>query len=194
MLTRSVAVSVALSCVIQGSLASQQLSGCGPRAHERIESFTVTLPTTMDRAYSSTVQAFMTLGFLPSRTWWRSNEVQWESLADEDFFDGARRTRSIRAVLFETASGTIIHLSARERVRHGDPKSRIQEIMLSNRNHGTGYKVWCGTRQIADSLQSIAAREPRSGEQVASRIDVESKLGRKLMKRELWPTKVACWE
>jgi hypothetical protein len=188
MLTRSMTVCVALSCAMPGGLIGQQLSGCGTRDSQRIESFTITLPTTIDRAYTITVQAFMTSGFVPSRTWWHTNEVEWESLEDENFFDGARRTRFIRAVLFETDSGTIINLSAREKVRAIN-SSRIRESVLSNKNRGTGYKVWCGARRISDSLSSMAVRESRGGEEVVAGSDVAGDRRGKLEKRELWLAK-----
>lgn len=151
----SVGICLALMCGTTGALMGQRMVSCGPRGSEKIESFSIEFPASMERTYSSALQAFITAGYLPNATTPLTNQVQWTSGEDENFFDGAIRSRFIRAVLYQTDSGTVVNVSAHETVI-GNADVYTSNNLLTNRSRGYGYKVWCGAQTIADSLESYA--------------------------------------
>lgn len=137
-------------------LLAQDLPKCEkPTGKEKIQSFSVSMPASIDEAYNATVEAFVTNGFVPNASTQIANQVQWTSGADYNVLDEATRTRYIRAIVFAKGPGAVVNVSAFEEVSGaamgtGDP--------LSNKNSGYGFKVWCATRRIADTLTAMAAR------------------------------------
>lgn len=139
-------------------LSAQQLVKCDkPEGNQKIESFSVAFPTPIERTYNTTVQAFVNTGFVPNANTPLSNQVQWSSGEDENLIEGSIRVRFIRAVLFSTDSGSVVNLSAQETVK-GNNDVRTTTDVLTNRNGGYGFKVWCAAWRISDTLKAMASR------------------------------------
>ena len=154
------ALALAALCSIPAAGVTQELEKCEkPPTKDKIQSFTVAFPGSIDDAYNATVEAFVTTGFIPNASTQIANQVQWTSGADYNALDGATRARFIRALVFAKGSGSSVNVSAFEEVS-GDAANGVNAKAdpLSNRNSGYGFKVWCAARRIADTLTAMASR------------------------------------
>ena len=145
-------VGLVLSFLATISLSGQEIYACDkPKDKTPIESFRIVFPSTFQRTYSATVETFVAAGFIPNMNAPISNQIEWTSADQSSEYEYWKKVRTIRAVLFSVEGGTTVNISAHEESTKGNRS-------LSNKNKGYGFKVWCATRALSDSLAAFAAR------------------------------------